>query len=65
MLSACELILEGKAKPGDTVDLLWGLPLCPLFLLRLALFRLRSSDDCCGGQERVMLFAAGQTKWVC
>ena len=23
MLSACELILEGKAKPGDTVDLLW------------------------------------------
>ena len=23
MFSACELILEGKAKPGDTVDLLW------------------------------------------
>ncbi len=23
MLSACELILEGKAKPGDTVGLLW------------------------------------------
>ena len=23
MLSACELILEGKAKPGDTVSLLW------------------------------------------
>ena len=23
MLSACELILEGKAKPGDSVRLLW------------------------------------------
>ena len=23
MLPACELILEGKAKPGDTVGLLW------------------------------------------